>query len=128
MDDGDFKGLVPESWLCVDCGVNTAPSVPNRPDFERAMRLTEAEQVLGKMGGQGDPSVNIRITDQCEIYTVRPAVWKAAGMDEMGGCLCIGCLEKRLAHFETERLSTGSSVQRLPCSGNATTKEAAGRR
>jgi hypothetical protein len=24
------------------------------------------------------------------------AVWKAAGMEALGGCLCIGCLEKRL--------------------------------
>ncbi len=27
---------------------------------------------------------------------VKPAVWKAAGMEAMDGCLCIGCLEKRL--------------------------------
>jgi hypothetical protein len=31
-----------------------------------------------------------------EVYTVRDAVWKKAGMEQMGGCLCIGCLEKRL--------------------------------
>src|SRR5215475_4640415 len=34
--------------------------------------------------------------DQCEIYTVGDAVWKKAGMEPMGGCLCIGCLERRL--------------------------------
>jgi hypothetical protein len=28
--------------------------------------------------------------------TVKPAVWKAAGVADMGGCLCIGCLEKRI--------------------------------
>ena len=27
---------------------------------------------------------------------VRSTVWKAAGMEGYGGCLCIGCLEERL--------------------------------
>ena len=31
-----------------------------------------------------------------EVYTIKAKVWKAAGMEPMGGCLCIGCLEKRL--------------------------------
>ena len=31
---------------------------------------------------------------------VKPAVWKAAGMDDFsGGCLCVGCLEKRLGRI-----------------------------
>ena len=25
LDGPDFKSDVPESWICVDCGVNTAP-------------------------------------------------------------------------------------------------------
>jgi hypothetical protein len=38
-----------------------------------------------------------------EIYSVKPAVWKAAGMELLGGCLCIGCLEKRLGRTLTAR-------------------------
>jgi hypothetical protein len=33
-----------------------------------------------------------------EVYTVSDAVWAQAGMEPMGGCLCIGCLEKRIGH------------------------------
>jgi ClpX C4-type zinc finger len=31
-----------------------------------------------------------------EWYMVRNAVWAAAGMTPDGGCLCVGCLERRL--------------------------------
>jgi hypothetical protein len=76
----------PESWLCVDCGVNTAPGMFGRGELEWAFEVAEAK---------GEKVVN-RITPGSEIYTVRDEVWKAAGMKPMGGCLCIGCLEKRL--------------------------------
>jgi len=74
-DDG-----TPESWDCIDCGVDTAPGVPNRAETMAILATKAAREVT--------------ITDQCEIYTVRDAVWKQAGMEQ--GCLCIGCLEKRL--------------------------------
>jgi hypothetical protein len=35
-----------------------------------------------------------RVDHRSEIYTVRKAVWEAAGMEPMGGCLCVGCLER----------------------------------
>ena len=38
----------------------------------------------------------ITIDDRCEVYMVREKVWAEAGMEPYGGCLCIGCLEKRL--------------------------------
>ena len=38
----------------------------------------------------------MELDDQSEVYHLRDAVWKAAGMAPFGGCLCIGCLEKRL--------------------------------
>ena len=88
----DLRGLSPESWFCVDCGINTAPGLPNRADMEKALTTATA---IGKLTGKkGD--VEQRITHDSEIYTVRDTVWKAAGMEPMGGCLCIGCLEKRL--------------------------------
>jgi hypothetical protein len=82
------KGAVPESWRCVDCNLNTAPGVPNRIELEQAFN----SQMLSATGG--GPS--FKITYWCEIYTVRPAVWLHAGMKPFGGCLCIGCLERRL--------------------------------
>jgi hypothetical protein len=87
-----LAGQIPESWDCVDCGVNTAPGVPNRAEFEAAMRTAKARS---KFTGE-EAGVPIDITNKCEVYTVREKVWRAAGMGPMGGCLCVGCLEKRL--------------------------------
>ena len=36
-----------------------------------------------------------------EYYMVHDNVWKAAGMEPEGGCLCIGCLEERLGRMLT---------------------------
>jgi hypothetical protein len=36
-----------------------------------------------------------------EYYMVHDNVWKAAGMEPEGGCLCIGCLEERLNRMLT---------------------------
>jgi hypothetical protein len=87
-----FDGL-PESWHCVDCGVNTAPGFPNRREMEIQAKRSQA---LERMAGKDDWEVPFEINDLSEVYTVRPAVWERAGMEPMGGCLCIGCLEKRL--------------------------------
>ena len=82
-------GLIPESWLCVDCGFNTAPRLHNRIEMEKAI---EAAKARGQWGG--DNGIEQTIDNKSEVYTVRDAVWRAAGME--AGCLCIGCLEKRL--------------------------------
>jgi hypothetical protein len=37
-----------------------------------------------------------RLDPRAELYYVRDTVWSAAGMKDFGGCLCIGCLERRL--------------------------------
>jgi hypothetical protein len=79
----DLRGQTPESHDCVDCGVNTAPGVPNRVELEAAFN-------------SGVEEVPYTITNQCEMYMVRDRVWEQARMAPMGGCLCIGCLEKRL--------------------------------
>jgi hypothetical protein len=94
MTKESLKGGAPESWLCVDCGVNTAPGMLNRAELEKAIALAK---LMGKWGpGVGDTGVELVITAQSEVYAVRDKVWKAAGMDSSGGCLCIGCLEKRI--------------------------------
>jgi hypothetical protein len=83
MTDG--RGYMVESWLCVDCGVNTAPGIPSGP---RKRELIER--------GEG---ATFTIDGNSEVYTVRDAIWKRAGMTPSGGCLCIGCLEKRLGRM-----------------------------
>jgi hypothetical protein len=84
MTEEDFRGGgVTESWLCVDCGVNTAPGVPTKAEFKAAFAA----------GAQGVPWT---VDERCEIYVVRDSVWKAAGLGGWDGCLCIGCLEKRI--------------------------------
>ena len=80
----DARGIVPESWACIDCGINTAPGCPN------------AAQVAQAFAGGGEAT--LKLNERSEVYTVKAPVWKAAGMEPAAGCLCIGCLEKRLGH------------------------------
>jgi hypothetical protein len=95
MKKYDMSGRLPESWVCVDCGINTAPGCYNRERMEHAL--------AADWNNQG---VEQSIDDLSEVYMVKPKLWKAAGMnagqggfgdtDGDSGCLCIGCLEKRL--------------------------------
>ena len=83
-----IKGLVPESWACIDCGINTSPGNFTREHFDEVfnsavIRITEDH-------------VEITFGELSEVYTVRDAIWTAAGMAYHDGCLCIGCLEARL--------------------------------
>lgn len=43
------------------------------------------------------------IDDWSEVYAVFDKVWKAANMGGYDGCLCIGCLEKRLGRTLTPK-------------------------
>ena len=91
----DFRGMTPETWDCVDCGINTAPGFPSRVQLEKAF--------CGPIAERGSTCT---YDDATEVYMVKDAIWKAAGMnagqggfgdqDGDSGCLCIGCLEKRL--------------------------------
>jgi hypothetical protein len=50
-----------------------------------------------------------------EVYTVRDAIWKKAGMERLGGCLCIGCLEKRLGRqLKPKDFKRGDAFNALP--------------
>jgi hypothetical protein len=89
----DAKGKVPESWTCIDCGVNTAPGCSTREQVEQSFTVVR----------QNPDSVKQTIDENSEVYMVKPAIWKVAGMDDFGGCLCIGCLEKRLGRTLTPR-------------------------
>lgn len=92
MSKPDLKGRLPETWACIDCGINTAPGLLNREEMEQAFAADwnnqGIEQTIGELS---------------EVYTVKPAVWKAAEMEPMAGCLCIGCLERRLGRRLTAR-------------------------
>jgi len=77
-----LKGLTSESHCCVDCGRNTNPGAPPRE---------LAEFLMNRDGG-----FPMTVTCDSEIYIVNDSVWRAAGMEPWGGCLCIGCLERRI--------------------------------
>ena len=79
----DAKGKAPESWNCVDCGINTAPGLLNRVEIERAFSTAIA---LEKLGGP-KASVDQRVGEDTEVYYVRDKVWDASGVEGMGGCL-----------------------------------------
>jgi hypothetical protein len=81
--DGD--GSIPVSWACVDCGFDTAPGCMNREPLRQALSLIRAKQ-----------SATQTIDEHSEVYHVREKVWSRARMQPFSGCLCIGCLEKRI--------------------------------
>src|SRR5262245_49204042 len=66
----NLRGLMPESWLCLDCGVNTAPGWPNRKEAELAFLLH------GK--------TPCKMTEELEVYTVKEEVWQETGLEGMG--------------------------------------------
>jgi hypothetical protein len=81
---GNLKGLMSEHHCCVGCGVNTAPGLLTRIEVEIAFIANP------------NAAVSQTIGDDAEVYMVHDKVWKKAGMEGYGGCLCIGCLEKRI--------------------------------
>ena len=57
----------------------------------------ETERAFAAARARGEKvGAHMSIGFDAEVYMVREAVWKASGMAPFGGCLCIGCLEKRL--------------------------------
>jgi hypothetical protein len=81
-EDKAVQDNIVESWLCVDCGVNTHPGCPSGPETRIEIALTGKSEVT--------------FDHQTEVYHVRDSVWSQAGMRPWSGCLCIGCLERRL--------------------------------
>jgi hypothetical protein len=87
-----LRGMTPESWACIDCGINTHPGSKNRAQMEQALALDWSNQ-----------GITVEFNEHTEVYMVKPKIWKAAGMAPMAGCLCIGCLEKRLGRTLTPK-------------------------
>ena len=100
----DLKGAFPESWCCIDCGVDTAPGCLNRK---------QAEQVFAI--GRADQKVSVTVDKRAELYRVKSGVWARAGIGERDGCLCIGCLEKRIGRqLKPEDFPRKHPFNRLP--------------
>jgi hypothetical protein len=79
----DMRDWSSESWLCVDCGFNTAPGFLSRAERQKAFKANGRR-------------IQETIDSNSEVYTVRDSVWQRTGLEPGGGCLCISCLEKRL--------------------------------
>jgi hypothetical protein len=75
-------GRVSESHLCIDCGVDTAPGTEGRKEIEASLLV-------------GRPTFT-NFGPDTEMYIVTDEVWEQSGLEAWGGCLCIGCLEKRI--------------------------------
>ena len=104
MRKPNLIGKVPESWACIDCGINTSPGSLNREQMEQALARD-----------WNDQGVVVTYDEFSEVYTVKPSVWKAAGMEPMGGCLCIGCLEQRIGRTLTPKdFPRNDPFNRLP--------------
>jgi hypothetical protein len=78
--------MITKSWRCIDCDVDTAPGLSDMVELELAFKVADPGKWI----------IAMYLDDQSEVYVVHYNVWKQAGMEPWGGCLCIGCLEKRL--------------------------------
>ena len=85
----DFKGTMSESHCCIDCGFNTSPGNLTRAEAEQEC----ARQIAA---GRRNYSFPCSFDSRCEVYIVHDHIWKAAGMGPYTGCLCIGCIERRI--------------------------------
>jgi hypothetical protein len=53
--------------------------------------------------------------DSTEVYIVKPAIWKRTGLEDFGGCLCIGCLEGRIGRRLTPKdFPRSASLNKVP--------------
>jgi hypothetical protein len=69
-DRFDLKGATPESWACIDCGINTAPGYPTRAEIERLYKTSLA---IERLSGKALP-LELTFDDRCEVYMVRDSV------------------------------------------------------
>ena len=75
MAKPDLRGKLPESWACVDCGINTAPDLLNREQMEQGLARDWSNQ-----------GVHQSVGERSELYMVKAKIWNAANIGEMSGC------------------------------------------
>ncbi|QHO75998.1 hypothetical protein ACH79_28695 [Bradyrhizobium sp. CCBAU 051011] len=61
------------------------------------------EEPAAARTGWSNQGIRQTVNEFSEVYTVKAKVWEAAGMEPMAGCLCIGCLERRLGRMLTPK-------------------------
>jgi len=66
-DKFDLRGTTPESWACIDCGINTAPGMPSRVELERRYKTAVA---IEKLSGEAPPLYNFTFDEHCEVLLV----------------------------------------------------------
>jgi hypothetical protein len=80
---------------------------------------------VDQLTGKEDQGVSMELNDQSEVYHVRDSVWKAAGMEPFGGCLCIPCLENRLGRqLRPKDFDTSHYFNRAPATPRLTERRA----
>jgi hypothetical protein len=99
-------GVIPDSWACVDCGINTAPGIKNRQQTEQLFNTPLRREPDG---------VVMAYNRMTEVYWVKPEIWKLSGMEPYGGCICIGCLEKRIGRTLTPKDFPTHVSNGFPC-------------
>lgn len=102
LSDAELAAIpdsTPLSWLCVDCGADTAPGVNGKV------------QMLKEIRDKGESPCTFHAG--CEVYTVRESVWNKAGSPS--GCLCISCLEKRIGRRLKPKDFRDDPFAPLPC-------------
>jgi hypothetical protein len=112
-DCAEAVGDRTDSYVCVDCGVNTAPGFAN------------AERIRREVAAFG--SITQTIDENSEVYFVRPRVWESANMEGWGGCLCIGCLENRLGRrLKPKDFDRNHIFNTRPCTERLLSRRGAG--
>jgi len=69
----NLKGVTPESWACIDCGINTWPGFPTRVEIERRYKTSAASKTLSATG-EAPPLASLTVNEHCEVYMVRDSV------------------------------------------------------
>jgi hypothetical protein len=82
-EHGAQSSGVTESWLCIDCGVNTAPGCSTRAEVEA---VPKKRKVVGQMQFNG----------KSEVYTVRAAVWGKTCLKRLAAVYALAALRSAL--------------------------------
>jgi len=65
----DLKGATPETWCCIDCGINTAPGFPGRVEMEQRHNAAAVMQKLTRADPAFTTVVEYTFNEFCETST-----------------------------------------------------------